>query len=93
MPGSSYWNVAIGKDKSEVINDEEGLQIQNVTFRNMRSKVQILLLRPFLQFRARYLAGMVTHGRALAARRATRRPLAMGPNRPTISRFAAPFSA
>lgn len=26
MPGSTYWNVAIGKEKGEVMNDEEGLQ-------------------------------------------------------------------
>ncbi len=26
MPGSTYWNVAIGRDKGEVRNDEEGLE-------------------------------------------------------------------
>ena len=26
MPGSTYWNVAIGREKGEVMNDEEGLQ-------------------------------------------------------------------
>ena len=27
VPGSIYWNVALGKNKGEVMNDEEGLQI------------------------------------------------------------------
>ena len=25
MPGSTYWNVAFGREKGEVNNDEEGL--------------------------------------------------------------------
>ena len=25
VPGSSYWNVAFGRDKGEVANDEEGM--------------------------------------------------------------------
>lgn len=26
VPGSTYWNVAIGKEKGEVLNDEEGMK-------------------------------------------------------------------
>lgn len=26
VPGSSYWNFAFGRDKGEVVNDEEGMQ-------------------------------------------------------------------
>jgi len=30
VPGSSYWNIGIGGAKSEVLDDEEGLNIMNV---------------------------------------------------------------
>jgi multimeric flavodoxin WrbA len=26
IPGSSYWNIGVGKEKGEVVNDEEGIQ-------------------------------------------------------------------
>ena len=26
MPGSTYWNVALGRNKGEVLNDEEGMR-------------------------------------------------------------------
>jgi multimeric flavodoxin WrbA len=26
IPGSTYWNIAVGREKGEVMNDEEGLQ-------------------------------------------------------------------
>ncbi len=35
IPGSSYWNVAIGRDPGEVLNDEEGIQTMKVLGRNM----------------------------------------------------------
>jgi multimeric flavodoxin WrbA len=35
VPGSRYWNVAIGRDKGEVEKDEEGIQIMKVLGENM----------------------------------------------------------
>ena len=35
IPGSSYWNVAIGRDPGEVLNDEEGIQTMKTLGQNM----------------------------------------------------------
>lgn len=35
IPGSSYWNIAIGRDKGEVLNDEEGMKTMKVLGENM----------------------------------------------------------
>ncbi len=35
VPGSSYWNVAIGRDKGEVQNDHEGVETVKTLARNM----------------------------------------------------------
>jgi multimeric flavodoxin WrbA len=35
IPGSSYWNIAIGKDKGDVLKDEEGLKTMRVLGENM----------------------------------------------------------
>jgi multimeric flavodoxin WrbA len=35
VPGSSYWNIGIGKDKGEVKNDEEGIKIMKTLGENM----------------------------------------------------------
>jgi multimeric flavodoxin WrbA len=35
IPGSSYWNIGIGREKGEVINDEEGLQTMRTLGENM----------------------------------------------------------
>ena len=35
IPGSSYWNVAFGREAGEVVRDEEGLQIMRNLARNM----------------------------------------------------------
>jgi multimeric flavodoxin WrbA len=35
IPGSSYWNIGIGKEKGEVVNDEEGLQTMRTLGENM----------------------------------------------------------
>lgn len=39
VPGSTYWNVAIGRDKGEVANDEEGMN----TVRNLAGNMAFLL--------------------------------------------------
>ena len=39
IPGSTYWNVAIGRDKGEVAKDEEGMQ----TIRNLAHNMAFLL--------------------------------------------------
>ncbi|MBN1643976.1 MAG: flavodoxin family protein [Dehalococcoidales bacterium] len=39
VPGSTYWNVAIGRDKGEVANDEEGM----ATARNFGKNVAFLV--------------------------------------------------
>lgn len=35
IPGSSYWNVGIGRDKGEVAKDDEGIQTMKTLGRNM----------------------------------------------------------
>ena len=35
VPGSSYWNVAFGREKGEVRNDAEGIETVNILARNM----------------------------------------------------------
>ncbi len=35
IPGSSYWNIAYGRQKGEVANDEEGMKTMNVLGENM----------------------------------------------------------
>jgi multimeric flavodoxin WrbA len=35
IPGSSYWNIAIGREPGEVEKDEEGIQTMEVLGRNM----------------------------------------------------------
>lgn len=35
VPGSSYWNVAIGREKGEVLKDEEGMRTMRVLGENM----------------------------------------------------------
>jgi multimeric flavodoxin WrbA len=35
IPGSSYWNIAIGKEKGDVLKDEEGLRTMKVLGENM----------------------------------------------------------
>ncbi len=35
VPGSSYWNIAVGKEKGEVLNDEEGMRTMKVLGENM----------------------------------------------------------
>lgn len=39
VPGSTYWNVAFGREKGEVLNDEEGL----ATVRNFAEKIVWLI--------------------------------------------------
>ena len=35
MPGSTYWNVAVGREKGEVQNDAEGLKTVKTLAKNM----------------------------------------------------------
>jgi len=35
VPGSQYWNIGIGREKGEVENDQEGIQIMRVLGQNM----------------------------------------------------------
>ena len=35
IPGSSYWNIGIGREKGEVLKDEEGLETMKVLGENM----------------------------------------------------------
>lgn len=35
IPGSSYWNIAIGREKGEVLQDEEGMKTMKVLGENM----------------------------------------------------------
>jgi multimeric flavodoxin WrbA len=35
VPGSSYWNIAIGREKGEVMEDEEGMRTMRVLGENM----------------------------------------------------------
>jgi len=35
VPGSSYWNIGIGREKGEVLKDEEGMNTMKVLGENM----------------------------------------------------------
>ncbi|MBM3420819.1 MAG: flavodoxin family protein [Bacteroidetes bacterium] len=35
VPGSSYWNIGIGREKGEVLNDEEGMRTMRILGENM----------------------------------------------------------
>ena len=35
VPGSSYWNIGIGREKGEVLKDEEGMQTMKVLGENL----------------------------------------------------------
>jgi multimeric flavodoxin WrbA len=35
IPGSSYWNIAIGREKGDVLKDEEGIKTMKVLGENM----------------------------------------------------------
>jgi multimeric flavodoxin WrbA len=35
IPGSSYWNIAIGREKGDVLKDEEGMKTMKVLGENM----------------------------------------------------------
>jgi len=35
IPGSSYWNIGIGKEKGEVLEDEEAMKTMKVLAENM----------------------------------------------------------
>jgi len=35
IPGSQYWNIGIGREKGEVKNDDEGIQIMKTLGQNM----------------------------------------------------------
>jgi multimeric flavodoxin WrbA len=35
MPGSSYWNIGIGRDPGDVMKDEEGIQTMKTLGQNM----------------------------------------------------------
>jgi hypothetical protein len=35
IPGSSYWNLGIGRNIGEVLNDEEGIQTMKTLGQNM----------------------------------------------------------
>jgi multimeric flavodoxin WrbA len=35
VPGSTYWNLGIGKDEGEVVKDEEGVQTMKTLGQNM----------------------------------------------------------
>lgn len=35
IPGSSYWNIAVGREKGEVLKDEEGMRTMRVLGENM----------------------------------------------------------
>jgi hypothetical protein len=35
VPGSTYWNVAVGREKGEVLNDAEGMDTVKNLARNM----------------------------------------------------------
>ncbi len=39
VPGSTYWNVAVGREKGEVANDSEGMQ----TVKNLAGNMAFLL--------------------------------------------------
>ena len=35
IPGSSYWNIGIGREKGDVLNDEEGMKTMHTLGENM----------------------------------------------------------
>jgi hypothetical protein len=35
VPGSRYWNMGFGREKGEVLSDEEGMQTMDVLGENM----------------------------------------------------------
>jgi multimeric flavodoxin WrbA len=35
IPGSSYWNIGIGREKGDVLKDEEGMKTMRVLGENM----------------------------------------------------------
>jgi multimeric flavodoxin WrbA len=35
IPGSSYWNLGIGREKGDVLKDEEGMKTMKVLGENM----------------------------------------------------------
>ena len=35
IPGSSYWNIGIGREKGEVLKDDEGMKTMKVLGENM----------------------------------------------------------
>jgi hypothetical protein len=35
IPGSSYWNIGIGREKGEVLKDEEGMQVMRTLGENI----------------------------------------------------------
>lgn len=39
VPGSTYWNLAVGREKGEVANDSEGIQ----TIKNLAGNMAFLL--------------------------------------------------
>jgi len=43
IPGSSYWNIAIGKEKGEVLKDEEGMKVMRTLGENMAWLMKRLL--------------------------------------------------
>jgi multimeric flavodoxin WrbA len=42
IPGSSYWNIATGREKGEVLNDEEGMKTMRVLGENVAWMVEKL---------------------------------------------------
>ena len=42
IPGSSYWNIAIGRDPGEVLKDEEGVQTMKTLGQNMAWLLKIV---------------------------------------------------
>jgi multimeric flavodoxin WrbA len=42
VPGSSYWNIALGRDKGDVLNDAEGIETVRTLGRNMAWLLQKL---------------------------------------------------
>ena len=42
VPGSSYWNIGIGREKGEVLNDEEGIKTMHVLGENMAWLIKAL---------------------------------------------------
>lgn len=42
VPGSSYWNMGFGREKGEVLKDEEGMQTMDILGENMAWLMQKL---------------------------------------------------